>query len=391
MEILSSLSDSEIISQLSQLVKTEKEITERIVRHFAEVERRRLYLELGYGNLFDYATRGLGYSNAAAMRRITAARAGLQASEVFDCLETGELNLSTIEKFAPLMKKHGASSLVQQFKGKSVQEAEVIAARLNPVAENEIRDRIKVVAVKAPEINPNQASLGANGGFSDETSCFRSEVKHKEETTEKMYHVSFAANEEFMRQLERAKVLSFQGRKDDVALQNVLGQALEEFLKRMCPKEREARRRARRERKAAAEAALQKVALDVAEPVAETVAGSIVKVLPKETSAVPSPGQHESMEERSSQIPAAMRDEVLVRDGFCCTFVSADGVRCESRRNLEVDHRVPFAVGGETSLENLRTLCAPHNLFAAYERFPRGFMDACVVRPDREMPEVGQG
>ncbi len=75
-----------------------------------------------------------------------------------------------------------------------------------------------------------------------------------------------------------------------------------------------------------------------------------------------------------------MRDAVLVRDGFCCTFVSAEGVKCESRRNLEMDHRVPFAVGGATNLANLRTLCAAHNLHAAYERFQMGFMDVCVGR-----------
>ncbi len=147
-EVLSSLSNNEVIAQLSRLVKTEKEITEQIVRHFAEVERRRLYLELGYGNLFDYATRGLGYSNAAAMRRINAARVGLQAPEVFECLEKGELNLSTIEKFAPLMKRHKASGLVEQFKGKTAQEAEEIAALLNPVSQNEIRE---IDAAKTPE------------------------------------------------------------------------------------------------------------------------------------------------------------------------------------------------------------------------------------------------
>ncbi len=361
-EILSSLSDSAFIAQLSQLVKTEKEITEQIVRHFAEVERRRLYLELGYGNLFDYVTRGLGYSNAAAMRRINAARVGLQAPEVFECLENGELNLSTIEKFAPLMKKHEASGLVEQFKGKTAQEAEEIAALLNPVAQSEIRDRIKVVSVKAPEVDTRQASLGSSNEVSEETTWFRSEVNLKGEketaAAEKLYHVSFAANEEFMKQLERAKELSFQGNKDDLALQNVLGKALEEYLKRRCPKEREARRRARREKKAAERAAEKS-----AEIVAET------KVDAPTRSEATAPSRH---------IPAALRDEVLARDGYRCTFEGPEGVRCESRRNLGLDHRMPFASGGETTSGNLRTLCAAHNLHAAYQVFPSGFMNACI-------------
>ncbi len=378
-EVLSSLSDNEVIAQLSQLVKTEKEITEKIVRHFAEVERRRLYLELGYGNLFDYVTRGLGYSNAAAMRRINAARVGLQAPEVFECLEKGELNLSTIEKFAPLMKMHEASGLVEQFKGKTAQEAEEIAALLNPVAQSEIRDRIKVVSVKAPETDPRQASLGSSNEVSEKTTWFRSEVNSKGESetpaAEKLYHVSFAANEEFMKQLERANELSFQGNKDGLALQNVLGKALGEYLQRRCPKEREARRnaqKARRERRAAAKAALELISGETSVGVTETAATIV------ETPVAEAAGGNALKETPSRYIPAAMRDAVLVRDGCCCTFESEVGVRCGSRRNLEVDHIVPFAAGGESRSGNLRTLCAAHNLRAAYEVFPKGFMDACV-------------
>ena len=39
-----------------------------------ELHRRRLYLALGCSSLFDYATRELGYSEAAAWRRIKAMR-----------------------------------------------------------------------------------------------------------------------------------------------------------------------------------------------------------------------------------------------------------------------------------------------------------------------------
>ncbi len=277
-----------------------------------------------------------------------------------------------------LMKKHEASGLVEQFKGKTVQEAEVIAALLNPVAQNEIRDRVKVVAVKAPEVDARQATVGASGEVCEKTSWFRSEVNSKEENVvaEKLYHVSFAANEDFMKQLERAKELSFQGNKDDLALQNVLGKALGEYLKRRCPKEREARRQARREKKAAAQAALEAVENLKVDTVAPAAADVVSKV--SEPNA-PMAGDA-SKEIASRYVPAATRDEVLVRDGFCCTFESAEGVRCGSRNNLEVDHIVPFAVGGETKPENLRTLCAPHNLRAAYEVFPKGFMDACVER-----------
>ena len=100
---LCKLSDSEIISQVKELVRKERETKEDLVRHLAEVERRRLYLSLGYNSLFDYLTRGLQFSPSSAMRRIKAARAGIEVPEVFECLERGEMSLSTIEVFSGLL------------------------------------------------------------------------------------------------------------------------------------------------------------------------------------------------------------------------------------------------------------------------------------------------
>jgi 5-methylcytosine-specific restriction endonuclease McrA len=45
-----------------------------------------------------------------------------------------------------------------------------------------------------------------------------------------------------------------------------------------------------------------------------------------------------------------IREQVLKRDGCC--------VRCGSTEDLEVDHVTPVSAGGETTPDNLRTLCA---------------------------------
>lgn len=63
----------------------------------------------------------------------------------------------------------------------------------------------------------------------------------------------------------------------------------------------------------------------------------------------------------SSLIPAPIRRAVWARDGGRCTFVGSEGIRCTSRRMLEIDHRIPRASGGAGSVENLRLLCRPHN------------------------------
>ena len=63
----------------------------------------------------------------------------------------------------------------------------------------------------------------------------------------------------------------------------------------------------------------------------------------------------------SSSIPAGIRRVVWARAGGRCTFAGLDGIRCQSRRMLEIDHRLPRALGGADTAANLRLLCRPHN------------------------------
>lgn len=53
-------------------------------------------------------------------------------------------------------------------------------------------------------------------------------------------------------------------------------------------------------------------------------------------------------------IPYDLRMQVFERDGFAC-------LECGSEEDLSCDHAVPVSKGGETTLENLQTLCRPCN------------------------------
>ncbi|MDE0217811.1 MAG: HNH endonuclease signature motif containing protein, partial [Spirochaetaceae bacterium] len=65
---------------------------------------------------------------------------------------------------------------------------------------------------------------------------------------------------------------------------------------------------------------------------------------------------------RSRYIPAVVRREVWLRDQGCCSYVDPhSGRRCGSRYRLEIDHIVPFALGGPTELRNLRVRCRAHH------------------------------
>jgi hypothetical protein len=63
----------------------------------------------------------------------------------------------------------------------------------------------------------------------------------------------------------------------------------------------------------------------------------------------------------ASSMPANTRRAVWARDGGRCVYCGPDGIRCRSRRMIEIDHKTPRALGGSDELTNLRLLCRSHN------------------------------
>ncbi len=60
-------------------------------------------------------------------------------------------------------------------------------------------------------------------------------------------------------------------------------------------------------------------------------------------------------------IGVQLRYKVMLRDRFRCTLCGANPA-ADPNVVLHVDHVAPQAAGGRTSIENLRTLCAPCNV-----------------------------
>ena len=94
------LSDRELLSRLQSRAGDEHVATVDILLYLSEVERRRLHLSLGYGTLFDFATRYLRYSASAAGRRIQVARCVARHPVLLEPLRAREVNLTTIALIA---------------------------------------------------------------------------------------------------------------------------------------------------------------------------------------------------------------------------------------------------------------------------------------------------
>ena len=91
---VSALCDRELLRETSNLVRHERHLQGAIIDHLAEIEARGLYLERGFSSLFDYAVRELGYSDAAAARRIGAMRLCADQPDAREGLRDGSLTLS---------------------------------------------------------------------------------------------------------------------------------------------------------------------------------------------------------------------------------------------------------------------------------------------------------
>ena len=88
------LSDRELLRATSTLVRHERHLQGAVIDHLAEIDARRLYLQRGCSSLFDYAVRELGYSDAAAGRRIGAVRLCADQPDARERLRDGSLTLS---------------------------------------------------------------------------------------------------------------------------------------------------------------------------------------------------------------------------------------------------------------------------------------------------------
>ena len=135
------LTSSGLLARLKTLVADERRATLALIECLEEAQERRLYAELGYGSLWEFATIELGLSEGAAQRRIQAMRLTRDVPESKAALVTGTLSLSNaakVQSFRQAEKKLGrtpdASALVAQVQGLSQRDCEKKLIEISPDA-----------------------------------------------------------------------------------------------------------------------------------------------------------------------------------------------------------------------------------------------------------------
>src|SRR4051812_4580315 len=337
---LRSLADDELLAGLSRIVGRRNQITAEFLAYLAELDQRQLFLDLGYPSLFDYGVKALGLCESTAGRHVAAARVCRSYPQALDKVARGDLHASALS----LIKKHltadNADQLFELCTRKSARQVEVLLAAQFP--KPDVADSIRrlpapnVGSQAAPAARPACETLAKSNPEAAEASNNEvsrcqpvepeapaaqktSKPRRIEPLSAGRFGVRFTADGEFCQLLDRVRGLAGH-RTPSGDLLTLLKRGLEAY-------ERE----------------LEKERFAVVRKPAK--AGVRKRSAPR----------------RTRRVPAAVRREVFIRDGRQCSYVSADGRRCSSRRCLELDHVQPFARGGAGESANLRVRCRAHN------------------------------
>ena len=99
-------------------------------------------------------------------------------------------------------------------------------------------------------------------------------------------------------------------------------------------------------------------------------------------------GEPLSIGRKTRVVPAAIQRALRARDNNCCTFPG-----CNNRRYLHSHHVEHWSNGGDTSLDNLMSLCTKHHTLVHEGgfRIEKDFQDRWYfVRPDGvAVPQCG--
>jgi hypothetical protein len=273
--------------------------------------------------MFAYLTRRLGYAESDAIRRVRAAKAVRAYPSILRLLSSGDLNVVGVAMLEPLLTPQNHQGLLRKAMRRSTREIERLVAEMSPAVAGP-RDRIR--ALPAPptapaEIAPMPEATETAPGIAElqpeMIPALQSFPSAQDETngTKTRVVFTFSAGEEVRGMFEQARDL-LRHRFPAGAMEDVIGEA----LRRLVESERPGFARPRK----------RKIAND--------------------------DGIHRR------RIPRWVEDEVWRRDGGRCAFVGTGGVRCGETAWLELDHAVPFALGGPSDHpDNVRLLCRAHN------------------------------
>ncbi|BDG02657.1 HNH endonuclease [Anaeromyxobacter oryzae] len=340
-------------ARLSDLLRREHHAMAEFLVALAHFDEKQVWLELGYPSLFTYLHRELGLSKSAAFYRKTAAELIQRFPEIVGPLEHGRLCLSTVGELAQVLTPENRNEVIPRFFHLSKQEARAVVAELKPVERPPQREIVTTVRAAAAAATPARAPepaaalelcalapacvvapgspaelLDANVPARNVNApIFRADQPTFEPLTAELRRMHVTVTKRFEAKVTAAK---------DALSHTHPGASTEEVLE---------------------------AALDLLLDRAAKRKGLVQKP------------RREKRPSKRDHLPAEVKRAVWVRDGGCCQWALEAGGICGSRHRLQYDHIHPKALGGPSTIENVRLLCGRHNLLSARRIFGDAWME----------------
>jgi hypothetical protein len=339
MSSLSAIPDAELLAHVTRLAGAERHATAQLIAALAELDARRLYLGQGCSSLFTYCTQVLHLSEHAAYGRIEAARAARRFPAILERLANGSLTLTAVCLLAPHLTEDNHLAVLEGARHQTKREVEALVAGLRP--RPAVPPTIRRLPARPAFSHEPKTSLPPSGS-GDGSACasqtasgvpVRNPAVRLEQPsarppsrdavvaplTPEQYKVQVTVTRETVEKLRRVQDLLRHTVPDgDPAI--IVDRALTMLL-----------------------AALERTKVAATDR--------------------PRPGR--ILTPGSRHVPAAVRRAVWRRDEGRCAFVSANGRRCTERGFLEFHHTVPYAAGGEATVDGIELRCRAHNLYEA--------------------------
>ncbi|WP_415061771.1 HNH endonuclease [Bdellovibrio sp.] len=317
------ISNNELIFRMEKLVRSERKITHLVLLHIAEIEERKLFVEMGYDGMYAYLTRGLGYSEGSAYRRLQSARLLKQIPSVAQKIEEGHLNLTQLTQVQKCLKESAKAGenistertldVLNKLENKNSWETQktlalemdlpvVVHEKIQPQKEGSVRLEVTLTQEQFSELETAKNLLShicPDGSWSEVITALAKKFNYKK--------------------LQNSTHSATATKPKDINSSLDSNSGLLTSLSTSVPK------------------------------------GSVTSLLLVSPQKTP-----------RKYIPIHYKRFLLKKADHHCEYKNPKtGQRCTSQYQLEIDHRHPLGLGGSNDLSNLRILCRAHNVLVA--------------------------
>jgi hypothetical protein len=352
----------ELSDRLSQLLRREHAALAEFLVALASFDERRGWEALGYSGLFTYLHRELGLSKGAAFYRKTAAELVRRFPEIVAPLGDGRLCITSVAELAKVLTAENRSEVIPRFFHRSKDEAREVVAELRPVERPPLRDVVTALGT------PPAARVAAE--LRQEPVLPAGERVPSAVVTDVPGLGLRGFPENLLDANSHARMVNAPSSRAERDTVEPLTAELSRFHVTVS-------RRFLAKLEAAREALSHSHPGANAEAILEAGLDLLLAKAAKQKGLVEKP-RRERRPAKPDHIPAEVKRAVWARDGGCCQSPLENGGVCGSRHRLQFDHIRPKAQGGASTVDNVRVLCASHNLRAARIAFGDSWMDRCT-------------